>query len=75
MNEFTKKELKELMYGLYCIAKLDDGMANKILYEKIKSMIDSYDAPCEHKNCRRVSLLDGHDYDICPNCDYIRQMR
>ena len=46
MSDFTKEELKELMYGLYCRAKLDGSMANKILYEKIQSLIDNY---CEHE--------------------------
>jgi hypothetical protein len=46
MNAFTKEELKELMYGLWCRAKIDGKIINKSLYEKLKSMIDNY---CEHE--------------------------
>lgn len=52
MNDFTKEELKELMYGLYCMSKLDRNMVNPNLYEKIESIIDNY---CEHES-------DGKDY-------------
>ena len=47
MNDFTKEELKELMYGLWCRTKIDGKIINKSLYDKLKSMIDNY---CEHEN-------------------------
>jgi hypothetical protein len=45
MNDFTKEELKQLMYGLWCRAKIDGIIVNKILYDKLKSLVDNY---CEH---------------------------
>jgi hypothetical protein len=48
MNDFTKNELKELMFGLWCRAKLDGTIINKTLYDKLKSLADNY---CEHKRC------------------------
>jgi len=50
MNDFTREELKELMYGLYYRAKHDGRMEdkNKILWNKLQSMVDNY---CEHHLC------------------------
>ncbi len=72
MNEFTKEELKELMYGLWCRAKIDGMIVNKTLYDKIKFMIDNYNSDkiecfyyCKH--CNETSVLDEF---VCPQCDY-----
>lgn len=45
MNDFSKEELKELLYGLYCRAKNDGSMVNKELYEKVQFMINNYWLP------------------------------
>lgn len=75
MNDFTKDELEELMHCVYAYRDLCDEDVEDNLCDKLKSIIDNYDKPCGHINCRRVSLLDGHAYDICPNCDYIWMIR
>lgn len=51
MNDFTKEELKELMFGLWCREKLDGRLVNETLYDKMKSMIDNY---CEHESTGEV---------------------
>lgn len=62
MNDFTKEELKELIYGLYCRTKLDGHLVNKFLYEKLQSIIDNY---CEHDNCGgEVEIF----VDTCSKC-------
>ena len=76
MNDFTKEELSMLKrLTLQDVNQFRQNSDCIELMGKIQSMIDNFEKPCSHKNCRRVSLLDGHDYDICPNCEYIRQMR
>ena len=79
MNNFSKEELEDLRN---CVANYNSTSDHNFgdccypeLLKKVDAMIDNYDKPCEHKNCRRVSLLDGHDYDICPSCDFIRTAR
>jgi hypothetical protein len=75
MNDFTKEELI-IMYHNFAETEFR-GTNNKLngIRIKIRSLIDNHDKPCTHKNCRRISLLDGHDYDICPSCNFIRQVR
>ena len=78
MNDFTKTDLKEI---LRCLKYMTKGSVTpyschtKALVKKARSMVDNYDKPCEHNNKRRLRLLDGHEYDICANCDFIGQMR
>lgn len=77
MNDFTKEELEALTISVHHILMLQPQRKEFYveLQEKITANIERYGKPCEHKNCRRVSLLDGHDYDICPNCEFIRMVR
>lgn len=67
MNDFTKEELKELIYALDCCHSVPVGVDSPILMLKIQSMIDNY---CDHKykycgefhcseceKCNKVSFL------------------
>jgi hypothetical protein len=64
MNQFTKEELKELMYGLWCDAKHTGKIRNKNLYDKLKSMIDNY---CDHKEFYNDGCLSA----TCVKCGYM----
>lgn len=74
MNDFTKQELEYLKLAIYerphSATEEMDAMR-----KTIQSMIESHEKPCEHKNFRRVSLIDGHEYHICTNCIFITKIR
>ena len=79
MNDFTRDELLIILLDMRFYAKqskpMNESPSHGELREKIEDMIENYDQPCGHINCRRVSLLDGHEYDICANCQFIRIVR
>lgn len=85
MSEFTKDELNDLYYAIrffwknrstYDLPSDTEEFTNSHdLMIKIDSMIENYHKPCTHKKLRRISFLNGKDYDICGNCDYIKRMR
>lgn len=79
VNDFTKEELQIILLDMDTY--INKAVILKVpkhhleLRDKVESMIDNYDKPCEHKHLRRVSLIDGHEYDICHHCPFIRQVR
>jgi hypothetical protein len=64
MHDFTKEELKELLYGLWCHAKFTGKINNQKLYNKIKSMMDNY---CDHE-----WISYPNDYAAMPYCKKCR---
>jgi hypothetical protein len=51
MNEFTKEDLKELLYALDCCHNTPTGVKSPPLMIKIQSILDSYCAKennCDH---------------------------
>ncbi len=60
MNDFTKEELKQLMNGVWCTSKVHQIAINKILYDKLNSMIDNY---CEH-----LFINIGESHKPCIKC-------
>jgi len=76
MNDFTKEELMNILYSLeHLYEPTFDLTKMYLLRNKVESMIDNHDKPCEHKNIMRIQLLQGSEYNICKNCEHIRQMR
>lgn len=75
MISFTKEELEDLRCCVGCYEDSYGDPIYKELYDKLHKMINDFNKHCGHHNRRRISLSNGHEYDICPNCQYVAQIR